>query len=534
MTTTTEQLLIFDHSHYIELIESRGSFLRRILPELKSALDLNTAVDAGCGIGFFSALLREYGLSVQGFDGRASNIDEARRRYPEISFQVGDIEDSRIVDFGSFDLVLCFGLLYHLESPMRAIRHLRALSGKALLLESMCLAADGLKLVLREEPDLIDQSLTDLALYASETCLVKMLYRAGFRFVYGIAPLPDHDDFRETPDHARRRTVLFASPTPVEAPGFTLFPEPHEIRDPWSKSRSMYERLWHRVARFLTRPTSEKVLSVGMRLRKIVPSTPIPVCVSFGAWWLAARSALDYELLTNGFENSELRFVEGFLRPGMTVLDIGAHHGLYTLLSSKRVGLTGRVIAFEPSPRERIRLQRHLRLNRCDNVRVEDCALGREIGDAELFLVDGAEDWCNSLRPPVTASPTAQVSVKVRQLDCFVADAGIKKVDFIKLDVEGAELDVLRGANSLLHGSWRPVILVEVYDIRTRPWGYAANEIVRFLKNVNYCFFTVLKGGTLRAVSAELDSYDTNLVAVPLERLGEVMAAPEGESKNRA
>jgi FkbM family methyltransferase len=57
-------------------------------------------------------------------------------------------------------------------------------------------------------------------------------------------------------------------------------------------------------------------------------------------------------------------------------LDIGAHHGLYTLLASRRVGRRGMVVAFEPSPRERRRLAKHLRVNRCANVEVEACAVG--------------------------------------------------------------------------------------------------------------------------------------------------------------
>ncbi len=62
----------------------------------------------------------------------------------------------------------------------------------------------------------MDQSLTDMAFYPSEPCLVKMLYRAGFAHVYRVPRLPEHDDFRETSDHARRRTILFASHQPVQ------------------------------------------------------------------------------------------------------------------------------------------------------------------------------------------------------------------------------------------------------------------------------------------------------------------------------
>jgi FkbM family methyltransferase len=76
---------------------------------------------------------------------------------------------------------------------------------------------------------------------------------------------------------------------------------------------------------------------------------------------------------------------------GMTVLDVGAHNGFYTLLASKKVGPSGRVIAFEPSPRERQRLLSNLWINRCSNVIVEPVALAEEDSVATLFVVSGAE-----------------------------------------------------------------------------------------------------------------------------------------------
>ena len=120
--------------------------LRRVVKRLKPALGLSTAVDAGCGVGFFSQTLAECGLHTFGFDGRAENVDEAR----EVSH------------LGSFDLVLCFGLLYHLENPLQAVRNPCAITEKCLLLESMCLPEERCSLLLRQEPRQDDQSLTEM------------------------------------------------------------------------------------------------------------------------------------------------------------------------------------------------------------------------------------------------------------------------------------------------------------------------------------------------------------------------------------
>ena len=94
---------------------------------------------------------------------------------------------------------------------------------------------------------------------------------------------------------------------------------------------------------------------------------PVPVKLPFGSWWLARNGDHVGKPVREGtFETAELAFVERFIQPGMTVLDLGAHHGLYTLLASKRVGAAGKVYAFEPSPRANAKtLRQHLILNLC-------------------------------------------------------------------------------------------------------------------------------------------------------------------------
>jgi FkbM family methyltransferase len=518
-STVEIQLTEFDQRHYVKLIRARGETIRRVVTELRQVLGVRSALDAGCGVGFFSRVLQECGLDVRGFDGRAENVAEARRRFPGIAFEQGDVESGEILKLGTFDLTLCFGLLYHLENPMLAIRRLRALTGKGLLLESMCIPGSQAGMVLREEPTAADQSLTEIGLYPSETCLVKMLYRAGFAAVYRVAELPDHDDFRDTPEHARRRTVLFASTSPVQLPGFAEIAESHEERDLWSKNATSVAAptLAHRLRRFARQPRKAKYFALAGQARRIFPEMPIPLRLPFGAWWLAQKSALDHELMHGSFEDAETRFVQRFLRPGMTVVDVGAHHGLYTLLASREVGRRGKVIAFEPSSRERRRLLRHLRMNACRNVVVEGCALGNEVGEADLFVARGWQDWCNSLRPPAIEEGTETIRVSVETLDDVLWRLQVNTVDLIKLDAEGGELGVLQGSRELLRGTGRPVILAEVQDLRTQPWGYRARDIVEFLLHEKYCWFAPTADGNVRPAATSMDSYDANLVAVPEE-----------------
>lgn len=285
-----------------------------------------------------------------------------------------------------------------------------------------------------------------------------------------------------------------------------------------------------RLRRYMRRPWPEKIRAAALYSRYAVPSLPVPVRLPFGGWALAWNDDLGNHILAQDFEQPEFAFVERFLKPGMTVLDVGANQGLYTLLASSCVGPKGLVISFEPSPRDRRRLYLDVWMNFCTNVRVQPVALGAEEGEMDLFVVHGGETGCNSLRPPAVKGPTSRVSVKVDTLDRFLFRHKLHRVDFIKLDVEGAEWSVLQGASRLLAAPPRPVLLIEVYDIRTLPWGYAAREIVKHLSALGFRIFRPSEDCGLEAEDISKESFDANLVAVPEERVPEMAGflAPEG------
>ncbi len=250
-------------------------------------------------------------------------------------------------------------------------------------------------------------------------------------------------------------------------------------------------------------------------------SVPRPVRLPWGGWWIARRDFLDRALRwKQPYEPKEVAFLQNYLRPGMTFLDLGAHHGYYTLLASRRVGPRGRVIAFEPSFRERRRLIFHAFLNWCRNVRVEPFALGSREAQGELYVVLELQTGCNSLRPPVGTGPTRRVSVAQTTLDLYLERTGIPRVDAMKVDVEGGELEAFRGAAGLLARRPRPVILCEVQEIRTAPWGYRSVEIFDLLTAWGFHWFSLSGDGALTPCERK-EVFDDNLVAVPEERLGE-------------
>lgn len=297
----------------------------------------------------------------------------------------------------------------------------------------------------------------------------------------------------------------------------------HSVATCGSSRVAFTRSLTQRIFALLSRPSNEKYAALVQRWWRISPRTRVPLRLPFGAWIMIGSGTIDRHLLWGSFERLELEFVRKFLEPGMCVLDIGAHHGLYTLLASLRVGGQGSVIAFEPSPREHRLLAQAVRLNFCSNVHLQSIALGRARSTAELFVVDGRDDGCNSLRPPAGDIGTHSVRVDIVPLDDFLAEAGIDRVDFVKLDVEGAERDVLLGASKML-AAIRPVILAEVQEVRTRPWGYRAREILEILSQQNYRWFQIESTSRLKPVPVDGRDYDANLVAIPAERASQILA----------
>jgi FkbM family methyltransferase len=225
------------------------------------------------------------------------------------------------------------------------------------------------------------------------------------------------------------------------------------------------------------------------------------------------RGTFDYW----GDDIGDLRFLWKFLRPGMSFLDIGAHHGLYSVVAAKKIGPDGRVVAFEPSPRERQRLRLHLRYNGIESVTVKPYALAAEEGAASLTVVVDGFTTMNSLRTPPINHPTEQVSVETTSLDAYVCREQIEKIDLVKIDTEGGEVDVFRGADRLLRRI-RPLIICEVLDLVTRSWGYAAADIMKLLGTYDYEWFDIVTNGSLAPHCRRAEYPEgRNYLAVPRE-----------------
>lgn len=183
----------------------------------------------------------------------------------------------------------------------------------------------------------------------------------------------------------------------------------------------------------------------------------------------------------------ETRLVRNILKPGDTVVDVGAYvDGWYTLLAAKIVGQAGKVYSFEPVPKFYKRLKDNITLNHFTNITTEDAALGSKNGNKTFYQSDGTSSFFRTHVQKEGSKRIQQIKVKVLKLDSYLKLKKISKVNFVKIDVEGAELEVLKGAKDLLKKSDAPYLLIEAVDEYLRNGSASKDELVRYLEGFGY------------------------------------------------
>jgi FkbM family methyltransferase len=182
-------------------------------------------------------------------------------------------------------------------------------------------------------------------------------------------------------------------------------------------------------------------------------------------------------LIGGGFERVELEHSYQLVRPGTTAVDVGANIGLHTVVLACAVGPHGTVLAFEPAPANLLRLGENLALNAATNVDVHPTALAETPGQIVLHLA--GDGLYHSTGATYEGGLDRDIQVAAETLDDVWEAAGTPTVSFVKIDTEGTEFSVLRGAERLLTAQ-SPVILIENRDARITPWlgdrGYVGSR----------------------------------------------------------
>ena len=200
---------------------------------------------------------------------------------------------------------------------------------------------------------------------------------------------------------------------------------------------------------------------------------------------LDLREVIDSSLyFTSTYEVKIDRLFEKHVKPGSTVIDIGANIGLHTLRAAQLTGETGRVIAIEPSTWATNKLRRNLELNPELTKIIEIChnALGEQVersitlGFQSSYRLSGKTDIYSEV-------------IDVLTLDSIADQSSLESVDFIKIDVDGHELHILRGAKQLLSIS-KPVLVVEFTPSYSVNYIDELTEIEKYLQSLGYLAYT--------------------------------------------
>lgn len=278
----------------------------------------------------------------------------------------------------------------------------------------------------------------------------------------------------------------------------------------------------------MLRPYPGWELGIGERKPR-----PLPIKVRRRLWnalsspvltpWLEGLTVYAYpgneisrELFVNGYyEPNEFYFLSLVLRPGMVFLDVGANMGLYAIFAAQRVGDNGTVLAVEPSNRECDRLLKNVAANSLPNIRLLHTAVCDTSSQAELLVAIDGKSGHNTLGAfGYDTALCNSESVQTQHLDQLVLQEGLPRVDFIKMDIEGAEFRALRGAVGVIE-RYHPILLLELSDRTLRHQDSHSAQIWAFCCQRGYKLFSFSNRTGLLEPAQQKSYYDgENVVAL--------------------
>jgi FkbM family methyltransferase len=193
-------------------------------------------------------------------------------------------------------------------------------------------------------------------------------------------------------------------------------------------------------------------------------------------------------LETGEWEAESVQAVAGHLSPGATFVDVGAHIGYYSLKAASMVGPNGHVISIEPNPQTLPMLRGNIEASDARAVSVWPVACAESESTLQLYAAPRSNTGESSLSKENASQDgpaTASYSVRARPLDAIVKEAKLDRVDVIKIDVEGAEFEVLKGAAQTLD-DYRPVLIIEMVPNQLKAMGTSVDEVTQFLASHGY------------------------------------------------
>lgn len=221
-----------------------------------------------------------------------------------------------------------------------------------------------------------------------------------------------------------------------------------------------------------------RLASAGLRQRDVVMRNGVAKGLKFNTGESCPELALGtYEVpIQNIFTQH--------LKPGNVFYDIGANVGFFSIIAAKLVGDKGKVYAFEPGEGNASSIRHNARLNNFNHIEVIEKAVSHTSGEGQLLLAkySGGHALATADAPPDLAG---EVTVDLVSIDDLIAQNKIAPPNFVKIDVEGAELDVLKGMTETIKTA-RPAIIYEVDDGDRTAYERKYQELADFFKSFDY------------------------------------------------
>jgi len=194
---------------------------------------------------------------------------------------------------------------------------------------------------------------------------------------------------------------------------------------------------------------------------------------------------------TGTYEKGTLSVIKKILNKGDVFIDVGANIGLMSIFASSLVSDTGKIIAFEPNPTTMRILKSNIELNGLSNIETSDYAIGNTQQASKIYERKDLNRGCASL---IETEKEAEVyDIQIIPLSIFFKSQ--QRIDLIKIDIEGYELEALEGAMDVLLGKDPPKLIVECSELRKNTHGYTTDDLYDFFKGLNrYRLFKSKKG----------------------------------------
>lgn len=276
--------------------------------------------------------------------------------------------------------------------------------------------------------------------------------------------------------------------------------------------------LFHMILR-LYRRSLKRIPGVHRGFYMVGSYLILPAVEKWNNFWTIPDDPLYFRisLLLRKYESETVKFLKQYVKPGMVVLDVGAHVGYYTRLFSDLVGPSGMVIAFEPHPVHVHYLTRNIK-NR-SNVKVIPMAVGSQPGKTIIYdspVISGGSSlakfenkWnylktlnSSELAPRLRMNKNDFLEIEVIKIDDVLEDMGISKVDLMKIDIEGAEVIALQGARKTLE-RFNVKIVFELSPANLVGFGFSVGDLINTLHKYNYSTFGIICKGDIQKITPQ-------------------------------